>query len=206
MSLGTLDLFDALLRTSQAVASDWMVAADAAAGTTTITVALLDSVDPSGAALIPTIGASDQASFIGARVVWLSGTNQGFTTRITAIASTLNSAGLATTTTLTLADALPAKASGPTYTVATTGAITGPDGDVLAIYRAPITDTVTVENRVVGAGQIVAIASGDEVFWNTVTVNGTLRVNGTLYASTLTVDLGGTVLVGDTGQLTTGAY
>ena len=63
-----------------------------------------------------------------------------------------------------------------------------------------------VANKLISAVQIGFVASGDEVAYNTLTVNGTYRVNGAAYVSGLVVNLGGTVIVGDNGQITSGAF
>jgi len=44
------------------------------------------------------------------------------------------------------------------------------------------------------------------VAYLTLTVNGVWRVNGAAYLQSLVVNLGGTVIVGDNGQITTGAF
>lgn len=63
-----------------------------------------------------------------------------------------------------------------------------------------------VGNRVIGSNQTGFVASGDEVAYLTLAVNGTYRVNGAAYLQSLVVNLGGTVIVGATGQITTGAF
>lgn len=63
-----------------------------------------------------------------------------------------------------------------------------------------------VQNGTVGATQTGFVASGDEVAYLTLTVNGTYRVNGAAYLQSLVVNLGGTVIVGESGQITTGAF
>lgn len=130
MSLGTLDLVDALSRVSNTLEAQWMVAANTAAAATECTVAIVDGVDAAGALLVPTIGPSDTSLFLGARLVVLSGANQGFSTTITAITST-PAKDLATTTTLTVADAFPAALAGPTDAAA------GDSGDLLQIQVVP---------------------------------------------------------------------
>ena len=130
MSLGTLDLLDALSRTSHTLEAQWMVAATTAAGVTTCTVAIADAVDIAGNLLIPTIGPSDASLFLGARLTVLSGANQGFSTIITGIVSAPANA-LATTTTLTVADAFPAALAGPVDAAA------GDAGDLLQLSVIP---------------------------------------------------------------------
>ena len=130
MSVGTLDLLDALSRTSNTLEAQWMVAANTAAAATQCTVAIIDGIDAAGNLLIPTIGPSDVSLFLGARLVVLSGANQGFATTITAIAST-PAGDMATTTTLTVADPFPAALAGPADAAA------GDSGDLLQIQVVP---------------------------------------------------------------------
>ena len=166
--------------TRSVLQGNWAAAAAADAGATTVTGALADH-----AALTPTVLASQAGAYTGATLEWTGGANAGVLTTILAVSTS------GTTTTLTLADALP-NAVGL--------------GDTFVVYAAMVTESLTVANRVVGAGQLVAVASGDEVFWNAVTVNGTLRINGAVYAGSVVVNLGGLIIFGDTGQLTTGAF
>lgn len=63
-----------------------------------------------------------------------------------------------------------------------------------------------VQDGTIQGTQIGFVASGDEVSYATLTVDGTWRVNGAAYLGTLVVNLGGTVIVGDTGSITTGSY
>lgn len=63
-----------------------------------------------------------------------------------------------------------------------------------------------VQNGTVGSTQTGFVASGDEAAYLTMTVNGTYRVSGELLCQSLVVNLGGTVIVGDRGQITSGAF
>ncbi len=73
--------------------------------------------------------------------------------------------------------------------------------------RVPVTDFATeVNNATVAAGQIRFVASGDERAYNSLTVNGYERVNGSLILNSLTVGAGGKVVVGSSGAVTLGAF
>jgi hypothetical protein len=73
--------------------------------------------------------------------------------------------------------------------------------------RVPVTEyNQQVFNGTIASTQTGFLASGDEAAYLTLTVNGTYRVNGALYLSSLIVNLGGRVIVGPTGQITTGAF
>lgn len=63
-----------------------------------------------------------------------------------------------------------------------------------------------VQDGTIGSNQIGFVSSGNEVAYDTLTVNGTWRVNGSAYLGGLVVNLGGAVIIGDTGQITTGSY
>ena len=63
-----------------------------------------------------------------------------------------------------------------------------------------------VQNGTIGSTQTGFVASGDEVAYLTLTVNGTWRVNGAAYLQSLVVNLGATVIVGDTGQITSASF
>lgn len=63
-----------------------------------------------------------------------------------------------------------------------------------------------VQDATIASTQTGFVASGEEVAYDTLTVNGIWRVNGAAYLGTLVVNLGGTVIVGDGGQITTGSY
>lgn len=130
-SLGTLDLLDLLARTSNQLESQWMVAGPQPAGSTTLTVAYTNSVSVDGTPLVPTIAPSAAVLYEGARLSILSGANQGWSTTILGISSTVGSNQLATETTITVADPIPAPLTGPT------DALAGLDGELLEIRTIP---------------------------------------------------------------------
>lgn len=63
-----------------------------------------------------------------------------------------------------------------------------------------------VQDATIASTQTGFVASGEEVAYGTLTVNGTWRVNGAAYLQALVVNLGGRVILGDQGQITTGAF
>ena len=63
-----------------------------------------------------------------------------------------------------------------------------------------------VSDLTVNAGETRFIASGDEVGYGALTVNGYERVNGSLYVNSLTVGAGGKVVIGTGGAVTLGAF
>jgi hypothetical protein len=92
------------------------------------------------------------------------------------------------------------------------GAITTVDGipiptDFAGNPALPITHfDQLVQNGIIGATQTGFVAGGNEVAYLTLTITGVWRVNGAAYLQSLVVNLGGTVIVGDGGQITTGAF
>lgn len=99
-----------------------------------------------------------------------------------------------------------------TFTV--TGLTSAPEqGDVFVLFlgsqvdASAATDYKTqVFDVTVPAGQLRFLASGEEFAYRDVTVNGTYRVNGSLYCNNLTVGAGGAVIVGPGGETVTGAF
>ena len=101
----------------------WVVAAATAAGATQFTVR-----ERWAQAVVPYVGANDAANFTDARVVFRSGANQGFSTVVASVASTVS--GGTVTTTVTVKDALPnALAAGDGFTIyrALAIAVTAPE-------------------------------------------------------------------------------
>lgn len=72
--------------------------------------------------------------------------------------------------------------------------------EVLYDYRTEVLSAT------VAAGQVRFIASGDELAYLNLTVNGTYRVNGSLYCNNLTVGAGGVVTIGPGGEIITGTF
>lgn len=221
-TIGKLDLEIALAhKSTNVLEGNWQVAADAAAGTITFTVSL---VNPSG--LVPRVGAADAVNFSDARILFWGGSlvaagalNRGFSTEIDTIASSTATGTLVTT--ITLKDAVPAAlTAGDTFTIYRTVnvSVTAPEnisevggvGVPVDFAGNPVVPTTgfdqLVQDATVGAAQIGFIASGTEVAYVTATVDGIYRVNGALYCRTLVVNLGGTLIVGDSGQITSGAF
>lgn len=215
---GKLD-WELLLRGVQAMQPRWVANGNQAAGTS------LSVRYANPQSLVPLVGASDQKNFLGARIVFGPGSgdvpsaNMGFSTTISAITSTVSSG--VTTTILTLADAIlnpvnngdqfilyPAQEVTVTApeNIAQVGGIAVPT-DFAGNLVVPITQfDQLVQNGTIGATQTGFVASGDEVAYLTMTVNGTYRINGELLCQSLVVNLGGTVIVGDSGQITSGAF
>lgn len=50
------------------------------------------------------------------------------------------------------------------------------------------------------------VASGNEIGISNATINGLLRVNGTMLANNLTINAGGKVAIGTNGEITLGAF
>lgn len=63
-----------------------------------------------------------------------------------------------------------------------------------------------VSNGTVPAAAIWDITSGDEVAFDGLTVDGTLRVDGSLLLNTLTIDAGGTTIYGPASTVLIGAF
>jgi hypothetical protein len=63
-----------------------------------------------------------------------------------------------------------------------------------------------VQNGTIGATQTGFVASGDEVAYLTLTVNGVWRVNGAAYLQSLVIGAGGRLIVGSGGQVITDAF
>jgi len=86
-------------------------------------------------------------------------------------------------------------------------------GDVFVLFlgsqvdAASATDYKTqVFDVTIPAGQLRFLASGEEFAYRDVTVNGTYRVNGSLYCNNLTIGAGGVVIVAPGGETITGAF
>ena len=217
-TLGTLD-WELLLRGVRAIQPRWVANGNQAAGNS------LSVRYANPQSLVPLVGASDQKNFLGARIVFGPGSgdvpsaNMGFSTIISAITSTVSSG--VTTTTLTLADAIPNTinngdqfmlypAQEVTVTapenIAQVGGIAVPT-DFAGNFVVPTTQfDQLVQDGTIGSTQTGFVASGNEAAYLTLTVNGTYRVNGELLCQGLVVNLGGTVIVGDNGQITAGAF
>lgn len=280
--LGKLD-WELIMRGAQAMQPRWVANGNQAAGTS------LSVRYANPESLVPLVGASDQKNFIGARIVFGPGAgdtpsaNMGFSTTISAMASSVTDG--VTTTTLTLADAIPntihngdqcdiyaaqeitvtapeniAEVGGtavptvngiPSLPTVGEGSISegvpgdaapaqaqqvaGTDGSDL---RALLTDTdgtthdnITkvagiavptdfagnpvlpttqfdqlVQNGTIGSTQTGFVASGDEVAYDTLTINGTYRVNGAAYLNNLTLADGATLILGDGATITLEAF
>lgn len=214
--LGRMD-WELLLRGAGAMQPRWVVNGNQAAGTN-VSVRYANPQT-----VVPLVGASDQKNFVDARIVFGPGAgdvpsaNLGFSTTIAGITSTVSN-GIVTTT-LTLADAVPsAMNNGDQFAIYPAQEITVPENiaevggvavptDFAGNQVLPTTQfDQLVQNGTVGSTQTGFVASGDEVAYLTLTVNGVYRVNGAAYLQSLVVNLGGTVIVGDTGQITTGAF
>lgn len=217
--MSDLGIFDwqRLIEHAQGMQPRWVAQGAQSAGTTLS----VRYANPS--ALVPLVGASDQKNFTGARIVFGPGSgdvpsaNMGFSTTITGITSSVTNG--VTTTVLTLADATPGNiADGdqfviyPAQTISVTENITEVGGQAVPTDFAgnatlPITHfDQLVQNGTIGATQTGFVASGDEVAYLAFTVNGIWRVNGAAYLQSLIINLGGAVIVGDSGQITTGAF
>jgi len=93
------------------LAGNWVVAASVAAGATQFTVR-----DRWAAAVVPYVSAADAPSFAGARIIFRKGQNNGFSTLIASVSSTVS--GGTVTTTVTLQDAVPnALTAGDTFVI-----------------------------------------------------------------------------------------
>lgn len=216
--LGRMD-WELLLRGAGAMQPRWVVNGNQAAGTS-VSVRYANPQT-----VVPLVGASDQKNFVGARIVFGPGAgdvpsaNLGFSSTISAIASSV--ANGVTTTTLTLADAVPnSMNNGDQFEIYTAQevTVTAPENIAEVGGVAVPTDFAgnsvvptthfdqQVQNGTISSTQTGFVASGDEVAYLTLTVNGTYRVNGAAYLQSLVVNLGGTVIVGATGQITTGAF
>jgi len=115
----------------------WVVAAATAAGATQFTVR-----ERWAQAVVPYVGANDAANFTDARLVFRSGANQGFSTVVASVASTVS--GGTVTTTVTVKDALPnALAAGDGFTIyrALAIAVTAPENIQEVGAKALPTDT-----------------------------------------------------------------
>lgn len=172
---GTRDLERAASRHTRSVRQDnWQVAAAALSGQKVFTVTW---VRPTG--VVPLIGSSETANYIGASIEFFSGACQGFSSTI----DTVVSAGSPTITTVTLKDNLPAAlATGATFivydniqvtatvseNVSQVGGTVVPTDDagnpilpVLNYYDSPVVESITV-----AAGQFRATPTGDEDYFN----------------------------------------
>lgn len=221
-TIGRLDLEEALAhKSTNVLEGNWQVAAAAAAGATQFTVSL---VNP--AAITPNVGPSDAENFVNARLVFWGGNvaaggalNRGFSTEIATVASSTASGTLVTT--VTVKDAMPAALTvGDSFTIFRTIAVTVTASENIAEVGGtavptdfagnPVVPTTQfgqlVQDGTIGATQTGFVSSGDEASYLTLTVNGIWRVNGAAYLGSLVVNLGGTVIVGDNGQITTGSY
>ena len=79
--------------------------------------------------------------------------------------------------------------------------------DDSGLARVPVTDFATeVNNATVAAGAIRFVASGDERAYNTYTINGTMRVNGSLLTQSLSIGSGGKLILGSGATVTAGAF
>lgn len=65
---------------------------------------------------------------------------------------------------------------------------------------------LVVSNGTVPIGAIWDVTSGNEVAFNALTVDGTIRVDGTLLVDTLTVDAGGVTIYGPSSTVIVGAF
>ena len=202
----------------------WIVNANAASGSTSFTVGLADTNTDPAKTLVPLVGAADADNFVDARIVFGPGVvsagggqNLGFSTTVQSVATDASTPA----TTITINDAVPAAlTAGDLFTVyrAIRLEVTAPENitevgsttvptDFAGNPVLPITHfDQLVQNGTISSTQTGFVASGDEVSYLTLTVDGTWRVNGAAYLSTLVVNLGGTVIVGDGGEITTGSF
>ncbi|MDA8118450.1 MAG: hypothetical protein M0Z85_00030 [Gammaproteobacteria bacterium] len=191
--------------TRSAQETNWVVGADS---TTTVINAVL--ANPLGTAV--NLSAAVTAALTGNLIEFTSGLNLGVQRQVTA----LTTAGV-----ITLDAALPSTpAVGDAYVImpAVSVEVDAPEniaqvGGVAVptdFAGNPVVPTTQfdqlVQNGTVGSTQTGFVASGDEVAYDTLTVNGTYRVNGAAYLQSLVVNLGGTVIVGATGQITSAAF
>lgn len=176
-NIGIQNLIDALARhTRITVEGNWVVGASA---TTTAIPATL----PDGTAVNLSAPIQDQLS--GLIMEFTDGANRGTTRQVVSI----DAAG-----TLQLDSAVgTAPAQGDSFVL-------------MAGTIDPGVASQMVGNMTVGAGTQAFLSSGDEAAFNLITVNGTYRINGSLYGTTLTVNLGGEVICGDTCAITMSAF
>ena len=202
----------------------WIVNAAADSGATTLTVGMAETNSDPANTVVPLVGASDAANFANARILFGPGVvsagggkNLGFSTTIKSVATDTSTPA----TTITLNDAVPqALTAGDTFTIfrATKVEVTAPENiaqvggtnvptDFAGNAVVPTTQfDQLVQNGTVGSTQTGFVASGEEVSYDTLTVNGIWRVNGAAYLGTLVVNLGGQIIVGDIGSITTGSF
>lgn len=136
MSIGEVNLHRALSHHTRLVEEDeWSVAAAAAAGSTSVTVTgRLDSV-------VPVVGPGIAPDYQGAKIIFTSGANNGFRTRVTGVAS---SGGA---TTVSFADGLPGAAA---------------PADTLVIMRTVSVTVTAPENLAQWAGTALAAPLDDD--------------------------------------------
>lgn len=204
--IGLQDLREGLANKTRSIAQgNWAVGANST--TTTINAVLANPLNTP-----INLSAAVTADLTGAHIEFTSGTNLGSQRQVTAIS---------TGAVLTLDAALAAVPDpGDTFVVLTTVAVSVTASDNIAQVGGVAVPTdfagnavvpttqfdQLVQNGTVGSTQTGFVASGDEVAYLTLTVNGTYRVNGAAYLQSLVVNLGGTVIVGANGQITTGAF
>ncbi len=225
--LTTKSLGTALSRHTRAVQQDnWQVRAGIS--TTQFTVSLVSPAGTASSPIVPNV--LDGSDYTGCQVEFTDGANSGAGTdgaatttgRVSATIQSVTSSGSPVVTTVTLNQALPnVPAAGDQFTVYRQVAnvtVSAPENltqvgsqnvpvDDSGFARIPVTDFATeVNNATVAAGQIRFVASGDERAYNSLTVNGYERVNGSLYVNSLTVGAGGKVVIGTGGAVTLGAF
>lgn len=191
--------------TRSAQETNWVVGADS---TTTVINAVL--ANPLGTAV--NLSAAVTAALTGNLIEFTSGLNLGVQRQVTA----LTTAGV-----ITLDAALPSTpAVGDAYVImpAVSVEVDAPEniaqvGGVAVptdFAGNPVVPTTQfdqlVQNGTVGSTQTGFVASGDEVAYDTLTVNGTYRVNGAAYLNNLTLADGANLILGDGAQITLEAF
>lgn len=175
-NIGIQNLIDALARHTRVTVEGNWVVG-AGATTSTIPVTLADGTPIS---LSPPI--QEQLTFL--TIEFTDGSNRGTTRQVVSVGSD---------GTLNLDTAV---ANVPT------------SGTTFVLMGAPIlaSNGSAVSDLTVASGTRAFVASGDETAFHLVTVNGTYRINGAVYATTLTVNLGGEVINGPDSSITLEAF
>lgn len=175
-NIGIQNLVDALARHTRLVQEGNWVVGSGAT-TTTIPVTLADGTPIS-------LSAAIQAQLAPLIIEFTDGSNRGTTRQVVAVGSdgTLN------------------------LDTAVGNAPTSGTAFVLMGAARTNTESQSVSDLTVAPNTRAFLASGDETAFHLVTVNGTYRINGALYASTLTVNLGGEVINGPESNITLEAF
>ena len=143
--------------TRAALEDGWACAASASAGATTIFVRYAANV-----LVIPDVGASRLARFVGASVLFTSGYNIGFSTTVKSVTSSDS------TTTVTLSDALPADAA---------------DGDTFCLYAdAQAAQSALTNPQASGPSTTSALAGSASFVSGRFSLAGYSRITGSVYA------------------------